>query len=237
MINRSFPGSFDHIVAACPAGAITYDCQFYTAEQLLAEIRKDEVFFRDDGGVTFSGGEPFLQGDFLTDVLKRCREEHIHTAIETALHAPGECIRAALPYLDQIYADIKVFDAQKHRALTGSSNERILENARNLLECETGDRVIIRTPLIPGATADPANIRAIAAFISGIRPEVRYELLNYNELAPSKYEMTGRTYGLKQTLRRFTEDEMKEFCRAAKDGGVKHLVNEEKEKLNYGIPA
>ena len=75
---------------------------------LMKEIESDRVFYRDSGGVTFSGGEPLMQGEFLIDILKRCHQQHIHTAIETTLYTSLELIQKALPYLDQIYIDLKI---------------------------------------------------------------------------------------------------------------------------------
>ena len=93
----------------CPSGAIRYDSEEYGIEELVEKIKEDQVFFRNDGGVTFSGGEPLMQREFLVEVLKRCKEEGIHTAIETTMYAPLDIIKKVLPYLDLIYIDLKVF--------------------------------------------------------------------------------------------------------------------------------
>ena len=77
---------------------------------MLEKIKEDEVFFRDDGGVTFSGGEPLMQGQFLVEILKRCKEEGLHTAIETTMYASLDLIKKVLPYLDLMYIDLKIFD-------------------------------------------------------------------------------------------------------------------------------
>lgn len=72
------------VIKACPSGAIQYDSKEYDLDALLSKIKEDEVFYKHGGGVTFSGGEPFMQGDFLIEILERCKEEKIHTAIETS---------------------------------------------------------------------------------------------------------------------------------------------------------
>ena len=79
------------------------DAKEYTVEKCVHEILKDEIFFKREGGVTFSGGEPFLQSDFLIDLLKACKEKGIHTAIETSLYTDLENVQKAFPYLDSIY--------------------------------------------------------------------------------------------------------------------------------------
>lgn len=228
VINRAYEGSYDNVLKACPSGALVMDSQRYTEDELLARIQEDRVFFRDTGGVTFSGGEPLLQGAFLVNLLQRCQEAGIKTAIETSLSVSSEIVKGVLPHLDQIYADLKCFDGERHKQQTGQSNDLILNNIRILLESEQKDRVTIRTPLIPGATADRENIRAIASFLTSIYPDVRYELLNYNVLAPAKYEMTGKTYGMEEGLKRFSESEMEVFRTAARDGGITNLIQEKK---------
>lgn len=101
---------FTDVIKACPSGAIQYDSKEYDLDALLSKIKEDEVFYKHGGGVTFSGGEPFMQGDFLIEILKRCKEEKIHTAIETSFYTSLELIKKALPYLDLIYIDLKLFD-------------------------------------------------------------------------------------------------------------------------------
>ena len=218
-------GNYDAIIDDCPSGAIRYDSTNYTVEELLKKIKSDEIFFRHNGGVTFSGGEPFMQGEFLIDILKACKEEGINTAIESSFFARPELVRQAAPYLDRIFADMKVFDLAGHEQATGQKNEVIKENIRWLLDGEHASKVIIRTPLIPGYTAKAENIAAIARWISDLYPDVKYELLNYNPLAESKYEMTGRTFSLPH-FKAFSKAEMDAFKQTARDNGIKNLIEE-----------
>lgn len=226
VLNHSWPGNFDEIVDTCPSAAIRYDSTPYDLDSLMAKIREDEVFFKGDGGVTFSGGEPFLQGHFLEEILKRCKAEGLHTAIESSFHADPALVKACAPYLDRIYADVKILDAAGHKAATGRDNRQILENIGWLLESsQHRDKVIIRTPLIPGYSATEENVAAIASWISSKYPDVKYELLNYNPLASAKYEMTGRQYQL-PVHKMFTEDQMERFRECARQHGVRNLVLE-----------
>lgn len=220
VLNRSYAGSFDNLVNACPSGALCYDSKIYDVETLMKRVKDDKVFFRNGGGVTFSGGEPLLHKDFLVEVLKECQSEGIETAIETALNVPNETVQTVLPYLSQVFADLKIFDEDAHIRYTGVSNEQIKANLRYVLESEKRSVTTVRTPLIPGMTASKENIRAIAEYLASIYPAVRYELLNYNDLAPAKYPMTGKTYGVSSDVRRFTEAEMQEFKSAAQDAGL-----------------
>ncbi len=224
--NLDYAGNFDKLVKMCPSGAIKYDSEEYGIEELVEKIKEDQVFFRNDGGVTFSGGEPLMQGEFLVEVLKRCKEEGIHTAIETTMYAPLEIIEKVLPYLDLIYIDLKVFDENKHKEFTGVSSKVIKEHIKYVLESEHRDKVIIRTPLIPTMTATDENVRSIAEFLVGVYPEVRYELLNYNPLAPSKYELVDLEYGLDEDYKMFSKDEMQHFYDIVEQSGLKNLIIE-----------
>ena len=218
-----YDGGFQNLIDACPSGAIRYDSRWYTPAQLLERILEDKVFYRQGGGVTFSGGEPLLQAGFLKQVLPLCRKNQIPAAIETALDVPLETVQEILPQLDQIYADMKIFDPALHRACTGADPGRIRENIRWLLKSPLKSRVTIRTPLIPGMTASTENIAAIAGYLVSLDPDVQYELLNYNPLAPAKYPLAGLEYGVPGQHPKYTLREMEVFRKAAENAGVRRL--------------
>lgn len=222
VIHRDWKGSFDNLIQACPTGALRMDSRTYTVEELMTELKKDQVFYRYGGGVTFSGGEPFLQKEFLLSCLKECHQAGISTAVETALHVDGDAVKEALPYLDEIFADCKHMDSSIHKAFTGVNNELILENLRWLLK-HAKIPVTIRTPLIPGYNATPEVIASIAGFLAECSPTVHYELLNYNELAPAKYPMVERDYepGIRH---RFNEAEMESFKEIALAQGLNNVT-------------
>lgn len=224
--NLQYQGDFDNLIRACPGAAIRYDSQEYDVEELIEKIKEDQVFFRDDGGVTFSGGEPLMQGWFLLEVLKRCQQEHIHTAIETTMFASLDFIKKILPYLDLIYIDLKVFDEKEHERLTGVSSKKIKEHIQYILESEHKNKVIIRTPLIPSMTATDDNITAISNFLVHIYPEVKYELLNYNPLASSKYELVDLEYGVDKQYKMFNKEQMQHFYDIVYATGLKNLMIE-----------
>ncbi len=221
-----YEGDFDNLIKACPAGAIRYDSEEYDVETLLNKIKQDEVFFKHGGGVTFSGGEPFMQGQFLIDILKRCKAEGLHTAIETSLYTSLEWIEKSLPYLDLIYADLKVFDEKVHEDYTGYSSQLVKNHIQYILESQYKDKVIIRTPLIPSMTATDDNITSISKFLVNIDPEVKYELLNYNPLASSKYALVDLEYGVNKQYKMFTEAQMQHFYDVVYQTGLKNLIIE-----------
>lgn len=223
-IDRKAARQWTKPIDACPAACLMMDCQCYSVEELLALLLRDEAFFKHGGGVTLSGGEPLAQQAFATALLKALKAAGIHTAMETSLYASQDEVRACLPYLDAIYADFKLYDAEQHKKWTGAGNDLIKENMKFLLASDKRDSVIIRTPLIPALTATRENIRAIAGFIAGIYPEVSYELLNYNPLAKAKYNLVGKEYCFAENPRVYTEEEMEVFRTFAREAGVKNLI-------------
>lgn len=222
----SYRDDFEEIISSCPSNALYYDSQWYDIEQLLAIVKEDSVFFKHGGGVTISGGEPCFQGEFLLSFLKRCKKEGLHTAIETSLYTPVSFLQKIVPYLDMIYADLKIFDEKTHIKWTGLSNQRIKENIRYLLSSEDKDKVIVRTPLIPKKTASYKNIQDIAKFLFDCYPDVHYELLNYNPLAIAKYEMEEMAYGVEEKYQKFSREQMEQFYEILKQVGIKNIIKE-----------
>ena len=222
--NKEYQGNYDHLIKACPSGAIQYDSVEYTLDELMDKIKQDEVFMKR-GGVTFSGGEPFMQGEFLIDVLKRCHDEGIHTAIETSFYTSLDLIQRALPYIDLLYVDLKIDDEQKHMKFTNVSSQMIKNHIQYVLESPYKDRVIVRTPLIPTMTATDENISSIASFLHNIYPDVKYELLNYNPLASAKYDLVDMEYGLEQHPM-YNAKQMQHFYDVVYQTGLKNLIIE-----------
>ena len=223
-ISRNIKEDWDAICDVCPTLALSMDAKEYTVEKCVHEILKDEIFFKREGGVTFSGGEPFLQSDFLIDLLKACKEKGIHTAIETSLYTDLENVQKALPYLDQIYCDCKLYDENLHKQYTGVSNEKILKNIAYLLQSNKKAHVIVRTPLIPTMTASFENISSISEFLVSCYEDVHYEILNYNPLAQSKYVYLDMEYCFKENPKMYSSEKMQEFYDCAKQNGIKNLV-------------
>lgn len=142
------------------------------------------------GGVTFSGGEPLMQAEFLMEVLQSLPD--LHRAIETSGYCKPEQFRQVIRHLDYVMMDIKLFDAADHRKYTGVDNEVILANARTL--CEGKIPFVIRIPVIPGVNDTAENYRATAAFLAGAKALVKVEFLPYHKTAGAKYGMLGKNY-------------------------------------------
>lgn len=218
---------WEEIIDACPGTALQMDSRDLTVEETLEEALRDKIFFEQGGGITVSGGEPFLQPEFLKALLIALKERHVNTAVETSLHAPLPTLKSILPYLDTIYADFKIYDAAAHQRHTGVTNETIRENLRYLLTSpDYQNRVIIRTPMIPGYTTGSDNIAQIARYITSLYPDVSYEILNYNPLAAGKYDLVDRTYCFTENPKLYTPDQMEAFAQIARKNGVKRLIQD-----------
>ncbi|KXA90487.1 hypothetical protein AKJ66_01780 [candidate division MSBL1 archaeon SCGC-AAA259E22] len=169
-----------------------------TVKEIMNEIKKDDLFYRNTGGgVTITGGEPMMQPAFVYSILKRCNDLSIHTAIETSAYVRWPIFSKISETLDLLMIDIKHMDPEEHEKYTGVSNELILENIRKISEKPSIEKVI-RIPIIPGINDDRENIKKTAKFVSEVGIET-IELLPYHELGISKYKALGRGYEINST--------------------------------------
>lgn len=143
------------------------------------------------GGVTFSGGEPLMQPDFVLETLVLLGSS-MHKALETSGYATEQVFSAFCGAFDLIMLDLKQMDEVSHRHYTGVSNERIVKNAQRL--CQGDTPFIIRIPVIPGVNDCQAHYRAVAELVAGAPALIRVELLPYHVTAGAKYAMLGETY-------------------------------------------
>ena len=160
-----------------------------TVEDVFDIIRKDKIFYEtSNGGVTFSGGECMLQIDFLREILKKCKEINIHTAVDTAGSVSWEYFARILPYTDLFLYDIKTFNNDVHKKFTDASNELILNNLKKLFEHEA--TVSIRIPIIPTVNDTVEEMRKIKEFLAPYTP-INIELLPYHKMGEHKYMALG----------------------------------------------
>ena len=178
-------------VEICPANARRIAGTRMTSDELAARILKDAAYYRTyNGGVTFSGGEPLLQADFLVEVLQKLPD--VHKAVETSGYSNAETFERVLHEMDYFIMDIKLMDDARHRRYTGVSNKSILHNAEILMKSGRPHR--LRIPLIPGVNDTVENLDAFAGFVSSVNPLTPIELLPYHKTAGAKYEMVGMEY-------------------------------------------
>ncbi len=174
----------------CPHDARAICGKDYTVDEVVCEIVKDKTFYKySDGGVTFSGGECMLQIDFLEEILKACKENGIHTAVDTAGHIPYERFEKILQYTDLFLYDVKCFDSDKHKRYAGVGNELILKNLERLLA--TGTPVWVRIPIIPTINASLEEMMKIKAFLEICGKPEKIELLSYHAMGEHKYSALG----------------------------------------------
>lgn len=164
-----------------------------TVDELMTEIRKDILFFDDSGGgVTFSGGEPLLQANFLLEVLKKCQNEDIHTCIDTSGFSSSQQIKQIIPYTDLFLFDIKHFDDNLHKKYTGVSNKQIFRNLDLLIQSKANIR--IRFPLIPGINDCDENLANMKLFMKKHPEIIQLDILPYHNIANHKYKKIDKQY-------------------------------------------
>ncbi len=191
----------------CPGGALTISGRRYTPEELVEILERDRDFYGERGGVTFSGGEPAMQPEFLEEALFLCRERGLNTALDTCGYAPRSVYERVLPLCDLVLYDIKSPDPEIHLRWTGKDNRLILENFR--FAASSGVPVWVRVPVIREVNADLRSMEAIAGLLAPYRQAVgKVTLMPYHNFGNVKYE----TLGLKASA--FTEppeEEMRAF--------------------------
>jgi len=163
----------------------------YSAVELAALLNRQAALLRSsEGGVTFSGGEPLMQAEFLAEVIDSL--DDLHVVLDTCGHASSTDFQLVLSRTDLVYYDLKLIDPDAHRHFTGVDNAQILTNLR-LLDA-SGVPFVIRVPLIPGVTDTDENLSAIAETVRGMPGLVEVNLLPYNRAAGSKYRYAGMEF-------------------------------------------
>lgn len=178
---------------SCYAEAVKRSGRKITADELFEEAARDrELFAQSGGGVTFSGGEPLMQAEFIAPVMRRLKNAGIHIAVETSLCVKWESVEQVLGLVDLFFADIKCVTPETHIAGVGADNGLILENIRRL--SAAGANMILRTPVVPGFNADEEEIARIGRFICGLTGRHSAELLAYHGMCAPKYAALGREF-------------------------------------------
>jgi len=179
----------------CPTGARETIGYEITVSKLMEDIRKDRLFYEQSGGgVTFSGGEPLYQAQFLIKALAQCRDDYINTAVDSSGFCDTALLLEAAKYTDYFLYDIKFFDSEKHQKYCGAPNGIILNNLERL--AETKVKLLIRIPVIPTINDDKTEMAAIFNFLTGINGIEAVHLLPYHNIHAGKYTRIGRQYEL-----------------------------------------
>ena len=202
----------------CPSGARELCGKKYTVDQLMSELRKDEIFFRDGGGVTFSGGEPLMQPAFVIEALKACGREGFHRALDTCGFVDRKVVTEAAKDTDLFLYDLKHMDPARHRQYTGIDNAVILENL--IAISELGSKINIRFPFMPGLNTDDENVRALGKFVSGLKGITGVNILPYHSAARGKHQRWNMEYKLPDLLPP-TENQTRRAARILEGFGLK----------------
>jgi pyruvate formate lyase activating enzyme len=169
--------------------------KYYTLNDILEILDKEKVFINQSkGGVTFSGGEPMLQSEFLLGVLKACKENGYHTAVDTSGYSSAENYKSIIQFTDLFLFDIKHLDEARHIETTGVSNIGILDNYKLLLE--SGKDIMVRIPVIPGINDDTDHLENLRYFINSTKTSSlkRINLLPFHKIGSSKYKRFNIPY-------------------------------------------
>jgi len=179
--------------AVCPKGALEISGRAALAEEIAAEVLRDELIMKESGGgVTFSGGEPLLQVELCVALAGILKAHGIHIAVDTSGYVSRETMDRILPFVDTFLFDIKAMDEAVHLACTGVSNRQILDNIRYV--DSLGVPMEIRYPYVPGMNDGEAQ--AIADFVATLRHVTHLRVLGYHNMAERKYACLGLSYPL-----------------------------------------
>ena len=185
-----------HIAAlrdCCPTTALTVCGEEKSVEEIMATVLRDKPFYdRSGGGITLSGGEPFMNPTLAQALFEASHQAGIHTAVETCLHVPWKYIEPALPFVDLFLADLKHVDEAVFLQWTDGSARRVLDNLQRL--AQAGKKMIIRVPLIQGFNASEADIAAITDFAADRLQVSEFHYLPYHTLGMNKYQLLSQPY-------------------------------------------
>ncbi|MFK5856941.1 MAG: glycyl-radical enzyme activating protein [Bacteroidota bacterium] len=177
----------------------------YSVDEVMENIKRDLVFFEESGGgVTFSGGEPLMQSDFVMEILYECRKLDIHTCIDTTGNIASDNLIQVASLTNLFLYDLKLMDDNQHIKYTGVSNKLVLDNLKML--DEMGKDIWIRFPLIPRINDDETNVLMMLDFMSKLKNSHPISILPYHKIGSHKYERFGIEYKMNGVEEQSKED-------------------------------
>ena len=209
-------------VSICPGGARSLTGADITSEELLDRILRDRVFYEEsDGGVTFSGGEPFAQPGFLHTMVELCAREKIHIALDTSGYVDEDVFRAVVPQINLLLFDLKIADPSKHKSFAGVGNEIIVKNLKYAASAKIP--MEIRIPVIPEVNDSHEDIIALLDIIEDTGALSAIRFLPYHTTGVQKHIRLFGSYEF-ALLSRITEEKLQLFQRSAETRGFKTFI-------------
>lgn len=211
----------------CPSDALRVIGEKKSVDEIMEVVRKDAAYYRrSGGGITLSGGEPLSQAEFALQLLNRCHQENIHTAVETCGVVSRKTLENFVPFTDLFLFDLKHMNVLKHQEYTGVSNKEIIENLTWV--CEHQANVILRLPMIPEFNMDVEDLRELRTLITelGIR---EVNLMPFHQMGKDKYSHLGKSYQLaRQPDLRLDEGAMNQLAH------IRDMLQSEKITVTIG---
>ncbi|BHH85614.1 glycyl-radical activating family protein [Desulforhopalus sp. 52FAK] len=207
----------------CPTLATEMSGKYITAKEVVEQAEKERVFFEESGGgITFSGGEPLQQADFLIPLLDELGRRKIHRAVDTTGFTTTLTLLEVAKRTDLFLYDLKMMDSIRHKKYTGVENEQILKNLKAL--AESGANINIRIPFIAGVNDDEENIKETALFISSLAGQKKaVNLLPYHNIAANKYRRLGQVHN-SEDMAEPSEDTLKKAVNVLSDYNLKVTI-------------
>lgn len=205
--------------ASCPAGALILKGEKMTVESVIRELKKDVITYREsNGGITLSGGEPLVQWEFSSELLKACKAQGWHTAIETTGYGSEEAVEAVFPYVDEVLLDCKSTNDEIHKAFTGVSGELIRKNAKRIAQLA---HTIIRVPAIPGVNTTEEDFDGICQYAKQLQGVDMIHILPYHTLGMNKYKLMGADYKMPDEIKPLEEEDAIPFKKIVEKNGFR----------------
>jgi len=223
VIDRTKCDACGKCIDACPYDVYENVGFTITPIELCAKLLRDKAFYDNSGGgVTFSGGEPALQPEFIWETAKLLKENGVSTALDTAGLIYWENLKTILKHIDLVLYDLKAYESKVHLSCTGVDNALILENARKI--ADMGKRMVIRIPVVKGLNNSIRDISSILYFVKSLGSAVeQIDILNYHNLAEGKYTHLGLNYMLKD-VKPCSDKEIEMITHMARDLGLKTTI-------------
>ena len=215
-IDRGFLNEPEKLKDICASKALTISGESKSVDELLTEIAKDTLFYREDGGVTLSGGEPLSQGEELTRLLQELKSRNINVNIETSLHVSWKKVARCIGLVDNFLVDLKHTDKDKFKRFIQGDAGLVMNNLNKLTESDA--HVIVRIPVIPGFNHSENEMNRITDFVSSLINVREIHFLPYHTFGVEKYKMLGMDYMFGNT-KQVQDSELEPYIQYARSKG------------------